>query len=324
MGLKSDDTLSFTRSKNHPEFMVISNFSYPIFVQLFYGVPGLENDIIKALKDLKRKMSTGFNCEASVIFHLGEACFKVAPDEHLVKNALRKLYYKKISEMNGEKIVKSDWVYRHTYCKYDFTISAPDEPREFRYKIFLELDDEGNTSFQHEIVEKAKQFNKDFKAGPGYFSFPDVSIARFDVFDPHKNLDLRLSIRLYESNPKSVNRIEGHLKYLEENFCSKIEMKNGSYDLEIPDLPNGYSLTYYRKSLRKVYEVKKTSLKVKISEESVLTGSSNGDTGEEFDIYIENVDMDRALKTNAWTVGEVSKNLERVFNFGKNILQTIR
>lgn len=322
MGLDNNDSLTLTKNDKHPEFGVISNFPHPI--QLFYGVPNLKSDVIKALGSLKSKMPSASNCEASVIFHLGEACFKLKPGEYRVKDILKKFSYKKMSGIIGKQIAKSNWVYRNTYCKYDFQISVLEEPIEFRYKIFLEIDDNGNTVFKHEIVEKARQFNKDFEAGPGYFSHPDVNIARFDVFDPHKNLDLRLTIRLYESDPIGVRRIEDHLKYLEETFCSNIKIIPGTFDLNIPALPDGYRQTYFRKSLRKVYAIEGTSLLVKLSEESSSNGNLNGENNEEFDIYIENVDMDKALKANKWVVSEVSNNLESIFNLGKNIIQTIR
>ena len=159
------------------------------------------------------------------------------------------------------------------------------------------------------------------KEGPGFLIWPEAGIARFDIVEPKKDLMMRLKVKMFKSNDKFEKDVKHHLKYLQEHFFSKLKILPGLYELEIPELSDGYLLGYCRKSVRETYRVPSTDLEVKISNETILINNDHYDTSKEvFDVFVEDVSVTKALDGSRWSPDYIADKYENVFDFGKSIL----
>jgi len=145
-----------------------------------------------------------------------------------------------------------------------------------------------------------------------------------DIVDPVTNLDLRLRIKMYESNTTFENNTRQHAERLRQSFFSKLALKPGTNELmEIPDdLPDGYIVSYCRRSVMESYKVTGTNLVVKLSHEQVLQNYDHSDMAKEArDIYIENSRVYETLQSNDWNAREVAEQFQCVFDFGLKLLE---
>ena len=291
----------------------------------FYDIPDLKTDFEKALV-LLQKMSTAYG-ELSLKFHLGKALFKRSEGScqviDVVKDGSDILAYRRLDR---EKVPAPDqfdgyqnWVKEDEFCRFDFNFHTYNPLSSFRYKLFVRMDG------QFVAKEATSQFIEDIDVGPGYFCWPEKSVARLDIVDPITSLDLRLKVKMYESDQSFEQSVKEHSKALKNHFFQNLRIKPGTLDLEeIPEMPEGYILSYCRKSIMKQYTITSTDIRLKISEESVLRNINSSDlTKDVSDIYIENVKLTNDLNSSDWSPQTVANKFESVFDFGKDLLRQL-
>ncbi|XP_066933304.1 uncharacterized protein [Clytia hemisphaerica] len=327
IGLKADQYLwleksSFPGIRNMCTITGCDGFEA---ITSFYEIPDLKTDFEKALV-LLQNMSSAYG-ELSLKFHLGKALFKLPEGScqviDIIKDGSEVLAYRRLEREKVPALDQFDnyhrWIKEDEFCRYDFTFHTYNPLSTFRYKIFV------NLNGQFIPKEGSSQFVDDIDVGPGYFCWPEKSVARLDIVDPKTSLDLRLKVKMYESDPLFEQSIKEHSNALKNNFFHNLRIKPGTLDLEeIPQLPEGYILSYCRKSITKKYMISGTDIRLKISEESVLRNINSSDLTKDIsDIYIENVKLTKDLNSSSWSPQKVANEFENVFDFGKDLLRQL-
>lgn len=326
LGLSLNQVIQLDKSQRLPKCS--STASFPLiqpFTSMYQSIPDLKPELVKALYALKDEMASSYG-ELSLKFHFGQAFFNLKPGKYKVAEIERNQYaikYQRIDEATITSILPiQNWIVRKKGCRYDFRIYTPEPYIDIRYKVFLVEDDNGSTVFKG--IQDAKQVMEILKEGPGFLTWPEAGVKRFDIVSPKKDLDLRLRIKMFKSNSDYEEKIKYHLEYLQNNFFSKLKTVPRSFKLEYPELSDGYVLSYCRQSVRETYSVPSTSLEVKLSNETILVNYDRYDSSVDvFDVFVEDVNVKKALDGNQWSPDDIADRYESVFNFGKQILDLL-
>ena len=327
LGLNSNDEIKLERSRRLPRYSSTES-SPPIqpFTSMYQAIPGLKPQLITALRTLSSEMESAYG-ELSLKFHFGQAFYNLKPRNYSVDEIERSQNAIKYQRLNkgviNSVLPVEKWHFIEYFFSYYFRIYTPEPYTDIRYKVFLVVDDNASTIFKS--IRDAKQVMEILEEGPGFLSWPEAGVNRFDIVDPRKDLDLRLRIKMFKSNHKFEKDIAPHLEYLQTNFFRKLEIVPDSFKLKIPELSNGYILSYCRKSIRETYSVPSTSLEVKVSTETILVNHDNYDPSKEvFDVFVEDINVKKALDGNEWSPVYIADRYENVFNFGKKILDRLQ
>ena len=264
--------------------------------------------------------------EISFKFHLGEMYYKLKPGQHkvidVVGESCNVTRYKRLSKNSlNSKISTKAYVLAKESTRYDFRIYTPES--YFKYKVFIEKDEEGNSFFKED--HDAKQVVNDLRVGPGYFIWPEYSTARFDVIDCKLNRTMRLKIKGFKSNPTFKKNMEVHSQRLKESFFDKLCVISGTTDLSIPDIKDErYILSYVRKSVCQHFDVPGTDIILKTSDETLLKDYDVVDEEEGiYDVFVENKVVNSLLESDDWEADDLVTHFESVFNLGKELMQEI-
>ena len=326
-GFKPNQNIELKRSQHLKNASSIANCpNLRPFQSMYLELPGLQDEMVDALHKLKDQMKSGYG-ELSMKFHFGRVFYYSDPGKHKVSDLERErvIRYQRLDkEFISSALPVGKWVKQKKKCRYDFKLYTPEPFVAFRYKLFLEVGTGGSTIFAERGFKGSKQMMELPEVAPGFLSWPEAGVARFDIVNPKKDLIIRLRIKMFKSNNQFKKYVEDHIGYLKKHFFDKLTINPGEdYLLNIPDLnpSDGYILAYCRKSVRETYKVPKTSLEVKVSNETILVNNDNYDsTTNILDVFIEDVDVTKKLDGNSWTPIDIANKFEGVFNFGKELL----
>ena len=323
-GLKPDQIIELNRSHLKNTSSIINCPNLRPFKSMYSELKGLRADMVDALHKLKKEMESGYG-ELSMKFHFGRVFYNSYPGKYKVSDLERDRviqYHRLDEELISSTLPFEDWDKQNKKCRYDFKFYTPEPFAVIRYKVYLEVSTDGSTNFQE--VKRSKQVMELHEVAPGFLSWPEAGVARFDIVNPEKDLMMRLRIKMFKSNALFEDVVKSHIGYLKEYFFNKLAIIPGDdFLLNIPELNlfDGYILAYCRKSVRETYKVPKTSLQVKVSNETIVVNNDTTDsTTNIFDVFIENVEVTRELDGNRWEPIDIANKFEKVFNFGKELL----
>lgn len=125
-----------------------------------------------------------------------------------------------------------------------------------------------------------------------------------------------------------MRTLKEHLdQILGTKFFDAIEVNNNrttpdDIEINIPELPNGYIISYMRRSVRTAYRFAGSNT-LRTSEEKVFVQMEQlyGRQTDVVDVFIENENVGELLEEDEWQPEEVAAEMESVLKFSDVMLQ---
>ena len=326
VGLATEDKvkLSLARNCKNLDHCEITGFNSFDLDRSYLNTPGLEEALLHAFQIAKMSTTKNPNSICEILVHSGTIHYSIRPGEYEASKVINGVYERLTKDVLTFDKIESLPVIKKI-IRYDFMISTPAPVTELRYKLYIQFN-EKEENFRFISCEDAGVVQKLFeniKSGPGYFCNKKDVIAKFDIIDPRSNVTTRLNIDVYYPEDEHTFLVTKHMEVLNDDFFNKIDIENDGPEVKlyIPDLPENYSLQFYRRSVRNDYCFASTNI-LRTSSEIVLINDGSQCKEENLtDLFFVNEIINSLFQTNDWTVKEVVEYFEKVLKFSDNIMQ---
>ena len=185
--------------------------------------------------------------------------------------------------------------------------------------------------------EKAGVADKDcFETivGHGYFATTSSTIANLDVIDPRDGLTTRIQSSIYVENPEEEVDLNQHLQKGLSSFFENIvidpsvtnhpdaESHNIRQEIHLPEVPQGYQVVYFRRTVRKTYQFDQNNT-LSTSQEKVFIENYRYSRGspDVTDIFFERSEMNEMLKERNWQPDLLIEEMKKLLEFADKMLK---
>lgn len=285
----------------------------------------------KALHDAKEKiqLSALSNSLCCIMLHGGKMFSKMTSGTYTMKdvfvNSQQHMVYKRL--VQGDLDIQKITGFHHirTVYRYDMVIYTPEPMLRCRCKLYLRRDQNSAAFITCKEAGDSKPSFSNIPAWPVYFDIPGQKISRLDIVDPRNGLTTRVSVSVFEVDKEFESQLQTHLDVLQEKVFDNIKIKEGTVDLDIPGMPDGYLLCYLRRSERKSYRlpVEGNRTILTTSTEKILCNYETTDDSEVMDIFIDDENIMDTLDHTDWEAKQVADDYQRVINLGNDYLQML-
>lgn len=299
----------------------------PLIEKSFSSVPGLQEGLQEIFTNAKAKLQNLNGSVCDYIIHSGRMLCKKPCGEYLMSDlSVNDFVYRRLKQGDLEIIKINDLPTTKEYFRYDLSILTPKPIVRIRYKLFLQETAQG---FSFISPKEAGVNEREFfliETSPGYVSLRDSNLARVDIIDPNTSKTLRINTNIYYQDDEYESQLRTHLQVLNPIF-KKIIFNNSNLglsqmELNIPELPGGYLMSYLRRTIRKTYRFSGSNL-LRTSEEKVLINLEviYPDENEIVDLFFVNENINDLLEEDDWDPEEVVNEMENVIKFSDTMLQ---
>ena len=123
-----------------------------------------------------------------------------------------------------------------------------------------------------------------------------------------------------------MKKHSNHIKMLDDTFFKKISDSSG-LNVELPDLPTGYRVSFLRLSERTLYHFSDNT-GIVLSKEDFQVGYKNpkdlNSNPDNIDVFFVNDHLNEMVDSNEWEIDEIMNEIEKTLIFSDQIKQFLR
>ena len=334
IGLKYQDELTLELAGRHRDCVILgTDVSSKLREITFQNMPELKETCKEALLYTRNKVDTTsmkYICRAMV--HTGKGYFANKPGRYTVQKLLNNpslyftclpskcIYFNKLRDLHLPIINK--------FIRFDLVIVNLHERFFMRYKVFLNVSSDGHISVKDiDSIDYENHSFYDLQTGPGYFFNLQKITAKIDIIDPTTCLTTRINIMLHAEDAEYEDNLIRHVEVLRlEGFFEKIKIakESSGWELELPELPEGYYLYTFRRSEREHYRAESNSHILLLTKDRTKVTNNISNEGLDFiDMFFINNGLNSLFEFDEWSVDEALECIEKTLLYSSKMMKFI-